>query len=276
MESSIQPSGHWLRRGAARTEFALRQIIRRPRISVPWPSRQAIAIATSGFVALFILIMVLFDAAAITAARALPPLVIAVFREITDFGKAGWFLYPLAALMIALVLTPPDLPRSVQLTLTAIFARAAFLFFAIGVPYWFNTTIKQVIGRARPFVGGSANPCLFHPFSWGPEYASLPSNHATTVCAAAIAIGALWPRARTALWIYAALIMASRVVITAHHPSDVLAGAVVGMLGAILVRNYFAARRLVFGVSAQGSIEPFAGPSWRRIKAAGRALLSDR
>jgi membrane-associated phospholipid phosphatase len=144
------------------------------------------------------------------------------------------------------------------------------------VPGWLNTAIKQVIGRARPFVGGSANPYLFHPFSWGPEYASLPSNHATTACAAAIAIGALWPRARTAMWIYAGLIMVSRIIITAHHPSDVLAGAVVGTLGAIVVRNYFAARRLVFGVNTQGAVEAFAGPSWRRIKAAGRALLSDR
>lgn len=269
-------SGHWLRRAVARTEFALRQIVSRPRARVSWPPLQAIVIGACGFLALFILIMVTLDATAITGARRLPPIVIAAFREITDFGKGGLFLYPLAALMIALLLAPSALPRSAQLTLTAIFSRAAFLFFAIGVPYWFNTSIKQVIGRARPFVGGSADPYLFHPFSWGAEYASLPSNHATTACAAAVAIGALWPRARTALWVYAAIIVASRVIITAHHPSDVLAGAVIGTFGALLVRNYFAARRLVFSVSARGTVEAFAGPSWRRIKAAGRALLSGR
>ena len=62
--------------------------------------------------------------------------------------------------------------------------------------------------------------------------------------AVAVAFGALWPRARPLLWAYAVLIAVSRVVVTAHHPSDVLAGALVGAFGALLVRDWFAARRL--------------------------------
>ena len=149
----------------------------------------------------------------------------------------------------------------------AVFARAGFLFLAIGVPYAINAGLKQTIGRARPFVGGAANAYLFHPFRWGPAYASLPSNHAVTAGAAAIAIGALFPRARVVLWIYAAVIIVSRVVVLAHHPSDVLAGLLVGAVGALTVRNYFASRRLVFGVGPDGGVEAFANPSWRRLEA---------
>jgi undecaprenyl-diphosphatase len=67
------------------------------------------------------------------------------------------------------------------------------------------------------------------------------------------------------MWIYALAIAASRVIISAHHPSDVLAGAIVGAFGALLVRQWFAARRLGFRVAADGSVQPMPGPSWRRI-----------
>jgi undecaprenyl-diphosphatase len=226
------------------------------------------------FVVIFILLMVFADARAIIWARGLPRDVVAAFRAITDFGKAAWFLYPLPALMILLLLLPRGLPRAAQATFAALFARVAFLFLAIGIPYWFNAALKQVIGRARPFVGGSADPYLFRPFSWGPEYASLASNHTVTVCAVAIAFGALWPRLRPILWLYAIIIAVSRVIVIAHHPSDVLAGAMVGTVGALLVRNYFAARGLVLGVTPKGEVAAFAGPSWQRIKAAVRAAFS--
>ena len=50
-----------------------------------------------------------------------------------------------------------------------------------------------------------------------------------------MAIGAIFPQARALMWIYAVLIAFSRVILTAHHPSDVIAGAIVGAGGAYLV-----------------------------------------
>jgi membrane-associated phospholipid phosphatase len=87
-----------------------------------------------------------------------------------------------------------------------------------------------------------------------PAYASMPSGHATTVAAAAIAIGPLWPRVRPLMWLYALLIMFSRVVIVAHHPSDVLAGALVGAAGALVLRRFFAARRLAFSPKRSAAV----------------------
>ena len=75
---------------------------------------------------------------------------------------------------------------------------------------------------------------------------AFPSGHATTAFAAAIAFGALWPRLRPLLWTYAIVIALSRVIVTAHHPSDVVAGAIAGAVGALLVRDWMAARRLGF------------------------------
>ena len=57
----------------------------------------------------------------------------------------------------------------------------------------------------------------------------------------------------------------SRVVLTAHHPSDVIAGAVVGVIGALLVRDWFAARGWALR-SARRQSCPLLGPSLARIK----------
>ena len=151
--------------------------------------------------------------------------------------------------------------------------RVGFLFAAIAVPGIFVTVVKHIFGRARPLVGGSLDPFLFHPFSLPAAYASLPSGHAATAFSVLVAFGALWPRARTLLWVYALAIATSRVVVTAHYPSDVLAGALVGVAGALLVRRWFALRSLGFSVAADGVLRQKPGPSLKRIKSVARELL---
>jgi undecaprenyl-diphosphatase len=156
-----------------------------------------------------------------------------------------------------------------QGVLAALAVRFGFLFVAIGLPSLFATVIKRLIGRARPYVGTHDDPFAYMPFVWKPEYASMPSGHATTALAAAIAIGAVWPRLRPIMWLYALVIMASRILIFVHHPSDVLGGAVVGVVGALMVRRWFAARRLGFSPE---DLQPYAWPSWARVRAAAYEL----
>jgi membrane-associated phospholipid phosphatase len=59
--------------------------------------------------------------------------------------------------------------------------------------------------------------------------------------------------------VYALLIIASRLVLLAHHPSDVVAGTVVGLIGAMFVRYWFAARDLGFTIEPDGTIVPLTG-----------------
>jgi undecaprenyl-diphosphatase len=151
-----------------------------------------------------------------------------------------------------------------RLVLAAWTVRLGFVFTAIALPGLFVTIVKRLIGRARPRVAG-LDAFAYAPFGWKVDYASLPSGHATTAFAALVAIGAIFPQARALMWIYAVLIALSRVVLTAHYPSDVVAGAVVGAAGAWLVQQWFAARGLGFAVSANGAVRPMPGPSLRRI-----------
>jgi undecaprenyl-diphosphatase len=264
-----------LRRCGANVAAAFALLARpvRRHVQNPWPhDPQRLAIAAGVAVAIFLAVMFLFDTAAIRGVGHLPNWIVWSFDQITDFGKSGWFLWPLGILFLCLAALP-SLPRVPQLVLTAIMVRVGFLFVAIAAPSLFDTIIKRMIGRARPLVGGSLDPYLFSPFKWTADYASLPSGHGTTAFAALVAFGSLWPRGRTIFWIYALLIAVSRVVVTAHYPSDVLAAAVVGVVGALLVRRWFALRGLGFSIGPEGAVRQLPGPSLKRIKSVARELL---
>jgi membrane-associated phospholipid phosphatase len=149
--------------------------------------------------------------------------------------------------------------------------RLGYLFIAVGLPGLVSTVVKRWIGRVRP---SDAGPFAYEPFSWRPDYASFPSGHATTAFAALVAFGLIFPRMRPVLWLYALLVAASRVAVSAHYASDVIAGAVFGAFGALLVRDWFAARRLGFFVDPDGAVHKMAGPSRRRIKRVAGALIA--
>lgn len=212
------------------------------------------------------------DGAAIRAARRLPEWVVIVFNELTDFGKSGWFLWPLAIALLALAAMGAALalPRMTRLVMATVAIRLEFLFAATVLPGIFTNIVKRLVGRGRPFVGGDAD--IYSPIAWKAAYQSLPSGHATTAFSVLVAFGILFPKWRPYLWAYAIVISISRVVVTAHHPSDVVAGALVGSLGAFLVASFFATRRRGLFVGADGAIRPMPGPSISRIKTVARSI----
>lgn len=264
------------RRVATNVAGSLALLFRPPRVAAePLRWRPGVlALGTAVVIAMLAVVMLVVDPWEIAFYLQIPQPVVAVFREITDFGKSHWILVPTGVMLVGIALVgSPVLGRTTYLTLTSLSLRLGYIFLAVSLPSLVVTIGKRMIGRARPPLFIHTNRFDFLPFSWRVEYASLPSGHATTAFAAAVAIGALYPRARIPMWIFAALIALSRVVLAAHYPSDVLAGAVVGAIGALLVRRWFAARRLAFAVAPDGSVRALPGPSLRRIKrVAGRIL----
>ncbi len=253
--------------------LSARALSRTPRLRVPAHAVGTGAIALALVVAAAVS-MAEFDASAVDWARGEPHWFRATFEQITRFGLSGWFLFPCGFVLLYLAAaTSPQLPTRTQAVLAALGARVGFVFLAIGLPGLFVSIVKRLIGRARPFAGGHEDPFAYVPFAWHPAYASMPSGHATTAVAAAIAIGGIWPRARIVMWLYAAAIMVSRVAVLAHHPSDVIGGALVALVGTYLLRRWYAARRLVFRANDLGA-KP--APSFARIATALRRTLSAR
>jgi len=188
-------------------------------------------------------------------------------RILTDFAKDAFVLGLLAGMLLIVALMAPRWQGPQRARLLAFGTRLQFVFFAVLTPVLAGELIKFVVGRGRPFVGGSANAFNFEPFNGTEAHFSFPSAHAITGFALAFAVAALWPRARGVMIVYALAIAASRLVLLAHHPSDVVAGALIGVIGAMAVRYWFAARRLGFVIRGNGEIAPLTGrlPRLKRV-----------
>jgi membrane-associated phospholipid phosphatase len=189
------------------------------------------------------------------------------FRILTDFGKDTNVLLLIVVVLLAVTLLAPARHGSARRRLLAIGLRLQFVFLAIAVPLAFGEIVKWIAGRGRPFVGGSANAFNFTPFAGTEAHASFPSAHSITAFALAFAIAAIWPRARGLMAAYALVILFTRLVLLAHHPSDVVAGATIGIVGAMCVRYWFAARGLGFVIGEAGTISPSADGPLKRVAA---------
>ncbi len=188
-------------------------------------------------------------------------------RVMTEFGKHADVLSMLAAMRRAVAFAATALRGIPRARLLGLGLRLQFLFFAVLVPLLAGEMIKWIVGRGRPFVGGKANPFNFVHFAGTEAYSSFPSAHAITGFALAFAVSAVWPWTRGAMIAYALVIAFSRLVLLAHHPSDVVAGALIGVVGAMGVRYWFAARGLGFAIGRDGTISAL-GPG--RLKGVAR------
>jgi undecaprenyl-diphosphatase len=88
-----------------------------------------------------------------------------------------------------------------------------------------NGGIKTVFRRARP-----AAPVVPRPHALRqPLTTSFPSGHASSAFCAATVLSAGGSPLSPVWWVLASLVAASRVHVGIHHPSDVVAGATVGV-----------------------------------------------
>ena len=103
-----------------------------------------------------------------------------------------------------------------------------------------NVEIALLWARPRPFV---AHPLLVHLLVQHPADASFPSDHAAAGFAIATVLVAFHRRLGALVLVLAAVMSVARVYVGLHYPSDVLAGAVIGLVvGWLAVRL---GRRLV-------------------------------
>jgi membrane-associated phospholipid phosphatase len=222
--------------------------------------------------AVIVLTMIFLDASVHRLVSMLPGWFVALGEEVSDYGRSAFVLVPVGALIVLVAfLASRATERMSRAVLAMVAVRLAFVFAAVGLPGLTVTIVKRWIGRVRPSAQG---PFAYEPLSWNPGDASLPSGHATTAFAALVAIGAIFPRLRPVLWLYALLVAASRVVVSAHYPSDAIAGAAAGAAGALLVREWFARRRLGFFIARDGAVHAKPGPSRRRIERVAGALVA--
>lgn len=232
-----------------------------PRTGWPVPPRTALLAA----IVLVMVLMSWVDLPLSNALRAAPAWFRATGDVLTEIGNSRWWLGTLALLIIAdllLLWRTVDVARRMHGWLAGAFV---FVFVAIAVPGLVNNGLKILIGRARPSVLVEQGFYGFDPFNMYHRFHSFPSGHSVTMGAVAVALAILLPAYRWWLLAAGVLLASTRMVVNAHFASDVVAGLLVGSLGALLVAWLFAARGWVLVRCGQGRLGLAApGRLWRR------------
>lgn len=143
-----------------------------------------------------------------------------VMQVITRFGDGGIFWIGFCILLLCL-------PRSRKTGLAASLSLALNGLIT-------NVWLKNAVGRIRPYVRFPELTVL----TTIPVDTSFPSGH--TAASFAVAAGvymAGWKKTGVVLYIAAALIGFSRLYLGVHFPTDVLGGAIVGILCAWVMRK---------------------------------------
>ncbi len=164
--------------------------------------------------------------------RGLDQTIVDLFEIITQAGDSLWYFI----ILIPLYLLMRFLWENEKWS-----ARTLFLLLAVTLSGLLNILIKWFAGRNRPINLFESDLFGFDYFSifYLHESTSFPSGHTVTAFVLATALGFMFPRFRWIAFLAAALVGVSRVVITAHYLSDVIAGAAVGVVCCLGLKYVF-------------------------------------
>lgn len=159
--------------------------------------------------------------------------ILSVFEWITRLGISTWYL--VASLFLFVIFRFYRKNR--------VYAnRALFIFAAVALSGIAAIVVKLTVARYRPtlfFEKGLYGFDFFHVIY---EYNSFPSGHVVTIFSLAAAMSLFWPKYRVHLFIVAFAVALSRIALTSHFVSDVIAGAFIGTLTVLLLKKYIPAR----------------------------------
>ncbi|WP_051013614.1 phosphatase PAP2 family protein [Pararhodospirillum photometricum] len=161
---------------------------------------------------------------------------LALGHALSVIGEAGWW-YLLAGGLIAVGAVIAA--RTRVLAGLALVRNGFYLLAVLVTSGLLVTALKAMVGRARPRVLFHDGVYGFDPFVFSSNWNSFPSGHAQTICAAMGTLMVLYPRLRLPALALAVAVSLSRLMVTAHFLSDVVAGAFIGWTTVVVLRPFF-------------------------------------
>ena len=244
---------------AANLELARRRHARRRTVSMVDVKPVVEIIAIAGVA--IILAAILLDMPIVLYRGHYPDYVHDTAQILTRFGESDWMLIPTGVALLLLTFRRVDqLAKLGRMRIFRWNLLLSYIFVGVGLPGLVSAIVKRLIGRPRPIRFDQDGLYGFSPFS-DASYASFPSGHSTTIGALAMVLAILMPKYRTAFFIVAMIIGATRVAVGAHHPSDVVAGLMFGAVTAFVLARVAAGYGLLFKDNAA---------SWPELRPAHR------
>jgi len=160
----------------------------------------------------------------------------ALWQAVTTLGVAtGYFVA--AALIFALAWAGGRLlaPGRLAARLDRLRRHALLLLLGLALSGAAINVLKVAIGRLRPRYLFDQGMSGFQPMNFDVSANTFPSGHAQTIAAVAAVAWLALPGWRPAILAVAASVALSRVVLSVHYLSDVLAGAYLGAAAVLLL-----------------------------------------
>jgi undecaprenyl-diphosphatase len=134
------------------------------------------------------------------------------FRWVSRLGD--WPFWVLLAAMLAALEWPRGAQAALHMVILGLVALAVY------------RLIKEKAARPRPFHRNAEISLGTHPL----DHFSFPSGHTLHAVAFSIVATYYYPRLALIVWPFTILVAISRMVLGLHYPTDVAAGALLGMV----------------------------------------------
>ena len=124
-------------------------------------------------------------------------------------------------------------------TLTVHSIKMGYVFLSILAAIFVGAIIKILLARYRPEMLFEYGLYGFHYFSLKDMYHSTPSGHSLCMFAAYTSLSILFRRYTILFFTIAIMVVITRLILTKHYLSDVVLGAYIGTMSALIINHIF-------------------------------------
>jgi membrane-associated phospholipid phosphatase len=175
----------------------------------------------------------------------LPPIYHHLSQLLTKIGDSLYiFIVCTSLIFLSLTLLKKTAGKKIKMIAKVVISHCMLFFFSTLFSGLIAQIIKHLVGRARPKLIEEFGIFNLKGLSFQASFASLPSGHSVTAFSIAYLLTLYMPKYRIVFYLIATSVGISRVVLGSHYPSDVIAGAVLGIFCTFLIAKLFTKKKI--------------------------------